>query len=280
MSQQADLWSVATVADGDSQVGEYLKYEREKRGISLEEISAQSGLTVSILKALENEDYDFLPELVYVKGYIRVYCSTIGADAEQALKLFSNREQHDAPLVKEQENPSLVDERVEYLTRVWGTVLVAAVIIVVLVGRWSGTEDIVEQESVNATQNEAMPSSVIDAEDAASNVPQSSDKVVNMEEALGLGSLDTRRPAGKTATLSINTRGASWAHIYTEEKSIVYDLLEAGYDQEFVVELPVYIELGDGRNVTILLDGSEYDFSPHISDIHTAFFSVDQPKSE
>ncbi len=65
--------------------GEYLKREREIRGISLEDISGATKIRARLLNAIENNDFDALPAAPFVKGFIQAYCNYLGLDAQDAL---------------------------------------------------------------------------------------------------------------------------------------------------------------------------------------------------
>ncbi len=65
--------------------GEYLKRERELRGVTLEEIANATNISVRFLVALENDDYSDLPAEVFVKGFIRAYAKCIGTDSNEVI---------------------------------------------------------------------------------------------------------------------------------------------------------------------------------------------------
>lgn len=68
--------------------GRYLKSVRLERGIRLQQISSRTRIGVDILLAIEREDHARLPAEVFVKGFIRAYAETVGADADQATRLY------------------------------------------------------------------------------------------------------------------------------------------------------------------------------------------------
>ena len=68
--------------------GEYLKRERELRGVSLQEISEKLRLSVRRLERLEKDDYERLPHPTYVRGFIRSYCRELGLDENDAVLRF------------------------------------------------------------------------------------------------------------------------------------------------------------------------------------------------
>jgi cytoskeleton protein RodZ len=57
-----------------SKPGSFLAAEREKRGLSIEHIANKLNLRAQVLQHLEADEYDALPQAVFVKGYIRAYC--------------------------------------------------------------------------------------------------------------------------------------------------------------------------------------------------------------
>jgi cytoskeletal protein RodZ len=75
----------------DLRIGEALKAEREKRDISLEAISDKTNISVNALVALENENIERIPGPFYLKNYIRTYLDTIGANADDFLKIHEEK---------------------------------------------------------------------------------------------------------------------------------------------------------------------------------------------
>jgi cytoskeleton protein RodZ len=69
--------------------GSYLKHERELRGVPLEEISGATKINIRFLQALEENQFDELPEEVFIKGYIRSYANIIGSDVEEVLNIYN-----------------------------------------------------------------------------------------------------------------------------------------------------------------------------------------------
>ena len=60
--------------------GEYLKRERELRGMAVADLSATLKLSMTTIKAIEEDDYAKLPHSSYVKGFIRAYARQVGLD--------------------------------------------------------------------------------------------------------------------------------------------------------------------------------------------------------
>jgi len=65
--------------------GEHLKQEREQRGITLDEISLSTKISIRLLRALEEEKFDQLPGGIFNKGFVRAYARHLGIDEAQAI---------------------------------------------------------------------------------------------------------------------------------------------------------------------------------------------------
>jgi cytoskeleton protein RodZ len=65
-----------------------LKQQREKRGITLEQISKSTKIGTRFLEALEEDQFERLPGGIFNKGFVRAYARCIGLDEEQTITDF------------------------------------------------------------------------------------------------------------------------------------------------------------------------------------------------
>ncbi len=63
--------------------GANLRAERERKGISLEEVSNRLKIHVRMLRALEEGDREHFPHAAYAKGFIRSYAGYLGLSSEE-----------------------------------------------------------------------------------------------------------------------------------------------------------------------------------------------------
>lgn len=66
-------------------LGQYLRAERSKRGMSLDEVASRTRIRLQTLEALERDDYPMLPAEVTVKGFLRAYARCLALDEQQVL---------------------------------------------------------------------------------------------------------------------------------------------------------------------------------------------------
>jgi len=71
-------------------IGQALKVEREKSNISLQDIAEQTRLSYANLTALEAGDFESLPGIGYIPGYIRNYCKAVRIDAAPHIASFKS----------------------------------------------------------------------------------------------------------------------------------------------------------------------------------------------
>jgi len=60
--------------------GALLKHHRRSQGRSLEQVSAETKIRVSLLEQLESEMVEELPEAVFVRGHVLQYARALGID--------------------------------------------------------------------------------------------------------------------------------------------------------------------------------------------------------
>lgn len=81
-------------------LGTLLTKERERQGITLEDISQKTYIKIHYLKALENDRYDLLPAPVYTYGYIKQYAKILGLNGDELVQEYQ-RSQSEFNLRKE-----------------------------------------------------------------------------------------------------------------------------------------------------------------------------------
>jgi cytoskeletal protein RodZ len=80
-----------------SKLGEILRTQREKRGITLDQAAADTRIREKFLKALEDGDYMSLPGAVYTKGFLRNYAEYLDLNTDEIVVLFNQERGLTAP---------------------------------------------------------------------------------------------------------------------------------------------------------------------------------------
>ena len=71
-------------------VGATLKSERKAKGYSIEYISEKTRIPKSFIISLENNEFNKLPGIGYIPGFIRNYCKAIKIDPSNFIKSFKS----------------------------------------------------------------------------------------------------------------------------------------------------------------------------------------------
>lgn len=67
----------------DASVGNKLREARARRRLSLDEVEAETKIRSRYLQAIENEEWDQLPEDTYTRAFIRTYGRFLGLDGDR-----------------------------------------------------------------------------------------------------------------------------------------------------------------------------------------------------
>lgn len=69
-------------------LGEFLKKERERKNFSIEDIADVTHINPRTLRAMEKNDFKEIPGVFYTKNFLKTYLDAVGADQEEFFKKF------------------------------------------------------------------------------------------------------------------------------------------------------------------------------------------------
>jgi hypothetical protein len=70
-------------------VGALLKAERERLGLSREQITEKTRMRAQVVEAIENEAWGALPPPVFVRGFLRTYAKVLGLNQETVMDRYA-----------------------------------------------------------------------------------------------------------------------------------------------------------------------------------------------
>jgi len=77
-------------SDNNLSLGEFLRQEREKRGMTIEQVASATKINVRLLHALEENQYKELPAKPFIRGFVTSYSRFIGLDPREVMTQFSH----------------------------------------------------------------------------------------------------------------------------------------------------------------------------------------------
>jgi cytoskeletal protein RodZ len=122
-------------------VGEILRTEREKQGLTVKDIEKATSIRALYIQAIEDGKYDVLPGEVYLKGFMRNYASFLGLDAQHILDAYrASLPDQAAPPAPAATNPALAPKTEQNRSREKekrssaGRWLIALVVVAIVAG--------------------------------------------------------------------------------------------------------------------------------------------------
>jgi cytoskeleton protein RodZ len=290
--------------------GEKLKQEREKRKITLEQISVSTKIGTRMLQALEEDKFNQLPGGIFNKGFVRAYSRCVGLDEDQTVAeyLLASGDAPPprteiAPREDEARENRENEERISRLEAVsdaparqlpWGLFAAILLLIALALALWSRRQHEHEKQSLHPapttsrTPLPAGPSAALSAnvtgkvstiETHASETPTSE---ANTNEASGSGSPKTVPPVtGSAAAIAatadefsvvIQAREESWVLITTDGKTAQSELLPAGAERAIRGRKEIIVKTGNAGGVDLRFNGKKLDTGGQFGEVKTVTF--------
>jgi len=285
--------------------GAQLKQEREKQGVSLEEISLSTKIGTRMLRALEEEHFDQLPGGIFNKGFIRAYARCLHMDEEQAIADYlaatgvspTAKKSEEGDQASILEPPSREENAASGLP--WGTL--AAVLLILALGfaAWG----FYFRESAKATRDSALPaanSSHVSPATEASPPQQkpggSGDSSANTPKPAEpkpatVAGKSTLSPAVRTPTSTasqpkpsastsgtflvvIRAREDSWISISVDGEIVTRALLNASAQKSVRAEKQMVIHAGNAGALDFEFNGQKLPTQGDYGEVKTLIFDA------
>lgn len=72
------------------ELGQYLKSVREQKGISLGDVADTTKITIRYLEAIENGQFNLLPNRIFARGFVKSYAKCIGLNPDGVAASFDS----------------------------------------------------------------------------------------------------------------------------------------------------------------------------------------------
>lgn len=69
-------------------VGEILKTAREKKKLSLEMVSQETAVSLRFLRAIDDDEFELLPNEVSARGFLTLYANAVGMDPKSIIAVY------------------------------------------------------------------------------------------------------------------------------------------------------------------------------------------------
>jgi cytoskeleton protein RodZ len=246
--------------------GENLRREREMRGITLEEISAATKISVRFLKSLENEDFSSLPGGIFNRSFVRAYARYLGLDEDPLIEEYQLAAKSKADVDLSQFSPPRTYSRPERSTR--HTLWVAIIVVVLLSLGFTLWRHSHQPLQVPSTENGAKAGNhPTNSSSSPTEAAGSSAQPANSKPAGGgvLAATATVTPAvpklppvtdadGKLV-LQIAATERSWVAIDADGNTVMQGLMDPNTVKTFKADTFFDVLTGNAQGVILTLNG-------------------------
>ncbi|HEY0665293.1 MAG TPA: RodZ domain-containing protein [Gallionella sp.] len=165
------------VVEIGSQVGSRLREARERMGLSIADVAGQIKFAPRQIEALEAGDLERLPEMAFVRGFIRSYAKIVKLDAQELLAALTPMQSTPGDLTPVSVNVPYPDANLAHRhNMIWLALAFVTVLIIVFVVR-SNTDDIEEDVDTRVEMPVTLPEDVQLVSEADANPAQSHPEV-------------------------------------------------------------------------------------------------------
>jgi cytoskeleton protein RodZ len=278
--------------------GEKLKQEREKRKITLEQISASTKIGTRMLQALEEDKFNQLPGGIFNKGFVRAYSRVVGLDEDQTVAEYLEASGDAAPISTEiapRENGARENE--ENISRLeaissdhprqlpWGLFAALLLLVALALSLWSShrQRDRAEQTLHPNPTSAVMPSPAAPSSGEASGKVSSPVSTQDGAASLSTTASPNSRPTGDSAsaaatlvpgefTVVIRARDESWTSITADGKPVPSPLLASGNQLTIHAQKEIVVKVGNAGGVNFRFNGKKVETGGESGEVKTVTF--------
>ncbi len=246
-------------------VGAYLRQERERRNISLDDVSRVTRISLQYLEALEKDEFQTLPASVFARGFLRTYAAHIGLNPTEVLNLYE--EQTDSRLPPEKTEVKPPPKSLESLVKYILTIVIIALSVGVAFFFFFKETTVPPSPSLPPSQNispsPTPPGKMPPAEVSRSRQKEPAKALESREGEKGPGKLPAAVSAGsevgkkkeKRQVLRVKATQMAWLRIQPDDKPDFDVLLQPQETVTWTARSKFQITVGNAGGVEISFNG-------------------------
>jgi cytoskeletal protein RodZ len=272
--------------DIQESVGSLLKTHREQKGHTIYEVAEALCLSSEIIKALESDDFDALPEPPYVRGYLRSYAKFSDIDTKQVISLYEAQRGADPQDLEYHFKPANTSHLVKPI--ISPTILRLGLIAVLLIAlasismipavdnwmkeTWEGfSKQTAEKNYADANKdnpellnNRLTPPAPLPG---SNNTDQSTKSQTLLKQQTDEKSSEKKEDAldeeGVGTKIKFVFKKEVWMRIKGKNNKTIFESLSpAGDEKEIKLKRPMTFRIGSAQGVEIYIEGKRFDISP------------------
>jgi len=247
-------------------VGERLREERVRQGLSLADIATQTRISERFLEAIEAQDFDRLPGLVFTRNFVRQYASALKTDAEPLLAQLPRVDIERVPLP----DPPLRSRRSDRDPR-W-TSLFASLGWIVLTAAAGTAGYLYLGQPIRTfveSRKEAKPANSVAVVHAAEKLPAAAappEPVARVEQAAVPAppaalneAAPSAAPVSRAVEVTLTARESAWVQVTADGRTAFTGTLKPNDSRSVAADALVKVLTGNAGGLEISLNGKPID---------------------
>jgi cytoskeleton protein RodZ len=212
-------------------LGQRMRNERENQGFSLDDVEQETKIRKLYINAIEEENFDILPERVYATGFVKRYARFLHLNEDEIVEEFKTLAYKDNETPKK-ENIEFVgpDSRAKGMRFSLKNLAIAAVFLVVVI--WLGNT------LVGYLTREGKPSDQVKPPVVEETQKQPSQPAVV-----------------KQAKVSITSVQKCWLQVKVDDVVQFEGIMQPGEQKDFIGKNKVNIHAGNAGGLSVQLNG-------------------------
>jgi cytoskeleton protein RodZ len=223
--------------------GASFKQARESKGISRDQIAAETRISTRFLLAIENEEFNLLPGGIFNRGFVRTYAEKIGLDPEQALadyeRLAEVRAPSEIPAVPA--TPREKTDRHLYPVAIGGLVLLVLIIYVVT------------RESSNTAQTASAPPPA--SAPAIIQTPRPTPPPTTPPETTSAAPEPEPAPKPEPLRIDMQLKDTTWIKVDADGTTVnPGEIVEPGMTRHYAAQNSIFLVIGNAAGLDLKIN--------------------------
>lgn len=249
------MWYTICVGDGrlaSYGIGNQLRKAREGLGLSVDDVADQTRIAARFLEAIEGEQLESLPGLVFTRNFVRQYANHLKLDPEPLLNALPKLDEShiQLPVPPARARSARWDSRGKSMATL-------AVWLLVIAGAGSAVWNYRDVNVLARLRSFYPPPRPV--VQVRKETPSATVMAVNVPAQASLAGVKPGESKSTELKVVVRARETSWVSLAADGKSAFAGILQANQTQEISAVEQVKLVAGNAGGVTVSLNGRELD---------------------
>lgn len=254
-------------------IGARLRQAREERSLSLEEVAESTRITVQNLAAIEEDRFEFFPNRVYARAFLRDYANFLGLNSQALLEQYEEvRASTPEPPVSAKIPPRRTARLFGYTALV--LVVVCGLAALAYVGwRLRGEYTEITKAGPSRPHSDKIATDLPEQAAPEASLPEAPApvEVATPETPLPAEPEPAAPAAPDRLTLQIAALETVWVSVVVDGQRVLYTTIPKGTTRVFEARKKIQIRAGRANAVQIEQDGRKFLLGPDVAPLTRGF---------